>query len=281
MSWWRSSRRCSGTRSGQQQPAPVPAHGLPEAVDPARAVAQQRRRARRQPHPRAAADPLAVQPAVAGAAHDGLARGAGREAEQAERADQRLLPGAVGARQQVLAEDREQGRAGGGSAHGAASQDVFHREDGSRKSPATVWRLAPINPGCGACRPRQPPRQQFDPAAISCSDALVCCGGVLPDAADQRVVTMKQVQSGRRSASRRVIRPVNQPDARERLIRPVMSYTTVALSTARVSSTGRSKRPRRISKAVITMFGTSQGCPGSQAVVDTVVGIACRPRPAA
>ena len=41
-------------------------------------------------------------------------------------ADQRLLPRAVGARQEELAEDREQRRAGGGRADGAASQDVFH-----------------------------------------------------------------------------------------------------------------------------------------------------------
>ena len=110
-----------GHPQDEQQPAPVPAHRPAEAVDPPRAVAQQLGRGRREPHPRAPPDPLALQPALARAAHDRLARRRGREPEQLQRADQRLLPRAVGPLQQELPEHGEQRRARGGRADRAAS----------------------------------------------------------------------------------------------------------------------------------------------------------------
>ncbi len=58
----------------EQQPAPVPAHRPAEPVDPPRTVAQQLRRARRQPHPRAPAHALALQPVLARGAHHRLPR---------------------------------------------------------------------------------------------------------------------------------------------------------------------------------------------------------------
>ena len=122
-----------------QQPAPVPAHRPAEPVDPPRAVAQQGRRGVRQPHLRPSPYPLTLQPPLARAAHDRLPRGRGREPEPVQRTDQRLLPRPVGTRQQELAEDREQRRAGGGRADGTASQDVFHSVEPSR--PGAPWRV--------------------------------------------------------------------------------------------------------------------------------------------
>ena len=122
-------------RAAARAPA-APAAASARPSSPARRTRRSaaRRRAAARPRTPSAASATAARPARPRATPRACcaprpAAPRWREPEPVQRGDQRLLPRPVGPRQQELAENREQRRAGGGRADGTASQDVFHRGD--------------------------------------------------------------------------------------------------------------------------------------------------------
>jgi hypothetical protein len=87
-----------GHAQGNQQPPAVPCHRRAEAVDPARAVAQELRGGVAEVDARAPPDTLGPQPALAARARNRLACGGVAEAQQPQGAQERLLPHAAGTR---------------------------------------------------------------------------------------------------------------------------------------------------------------------------------------
>src|SRR5689334_981021 len=130
-----------------QQPPSIPPRRIPKGIDSVGARAEHLLGLRSKPEP--ATSPLALthEPSVQHAASKGLASGLELVPERLERTDQRLVPDGILAREYVLAEHRQQHRAGRGRADGSTTKLFLHPRQTTRPGSSA----APAGPSYDVC----------------------------------------------------------------------------------------------------------------------------------